>query len=156
AEPPREQPLAETVLSVRPPANEMATVLNSPMPAGPSPSSSIIVAPTPPVPRPRRPPLWHQFCVLTARYAELMWRDRRSLLLLFLQAPAVALLLLVGFIGLSFADRIPATRKLGEDERAVLDAFQEQLSKIDPAGEVPEETRAQLEKIIIPSRGDKK
>src|SRR5205823_11127579 len=57
AAPPREQPLAETVLSAPAlPANELATVLNSPMLAGPVSQSSIIVAP--PVPRPRRPPLW--------------------------------------------------------------------------------------------------
>jgi ABC transport system ATP-binding/permease protein len=156
AAPPREQPLAETVLSApAAPANELATVLNSPMLAGPSPQSSIIVTP-PPVPRPRRPPLWHQFCVLTARYAELMWRDRRSLQLLFWQAPAVGLLLLVGFIGLRFNDKIPATRRLEPEERVVLDAFQEQLSKIDPEGKISEETRAELEKLTLPSRGGKK
>jgi ABC-type multidrug transport system ATPase subunit len=156
-EPPREQPPAETVLTpLTPPAHELATVLSKRMPAGPLSHSSIIVAPQAAVPRPRRPPVWHQFCVLTARYAELMWRDRRSLQLLFWQAPAVGLLLLVGFIGLAFTDRIPATRKLEPEEREVLDAFQEQLSKLDPEAEIPEETRAQLEKLAIPSKGGKK
>jgi ABC transport system ATP-binding/permease protein len=154
-EPLREQPQAETVLtSAAPSAHELATVLNNPVPAGPSPPSSIIV-PRPVIPRPRRPPLWHQFCVLTARYAELMWRDRRSLQLLFWQAPAVALLLLVGFIGLSFADKIPATRKLDPDEKAVLDAFQEQLSTLDKDAEIPAETLAQLKTLPFPSKQGK-
>src|SRR5205823_6606148 len=40
---------------------------------------------------------WHQFRVLTARYAELVTADRRGLVLLLLQAPIVAAFLLVGF-----------------------------------------------------------
>jgi ABC-type multidrug transport system ATPase subunit len=44
----------------------------------------------------------HQFRVLTTRYAELIWGDRRSLRMLLLQAPIVALFLLAGFMGKAY------------------------------------------------------
>jgi ABC-type multidrug transport system ATPase subunit len=70
--------------------------------------------------RPQRPPLWHQFRVLTARYAELLWSDRRSFPLMMLQAPAVALILLVGFLNKPFQDTLPYLRHLTDRERNVL------------------------------------
>jgi ABC-type multidrug transport system ATPase subunit len=70
--------------------------------------------------RPRRPPVMHQFRVLTARYAELLWGDRRSLRLLLLQAPAVAVILLVGFVGKPFENKLPYLRHLTQDEKNVL------------------------------------
>jgi ABC-type multidrug transport system ATPase subunit len=70
--------------------------------------------------RPKRPPLWHQFCVLTARYAELLWGDRRGLRLLAMQAPAVALILLVGFINKPFDATLPRLRHLTEEEKNIL------------------------------------
>ncbi len=45
---------------------------------------------------------WRQFRVLTARYVELVWGDRRSFSLLFLQAPVVAFILLIGFWTMPF------------------------------------------------------
>ncbi|WP_322496187.1 FHA domain-containing protein [Chloroflexus sp.] len=55
----------------------------------------------PPVPRnaaaqpPQRVSAWRQFVLLTRRYFDLMLQDRRNLLILLLQAPIIALLLLL-------------------------------------------------------------
>jgi ABC transport system ATP-binding/permease protein len=51
---------------------------------------------------------WHQFRVLTARYVHLILGDRRGLRLLLLQAPVVALFLLVGFVHKPFQERVSA------------------------------------------------
>jgi ABC-type multidrug transport system ATPase subunit len=67
---------------------------------------------------------WHQFRVLTARYAELQLGDRRSLLLLLLQAPLVAAFLLVGFIGKDYRSMVPFPRPLNDVERRSLVALQ--------------------------------
>jgi ABC-type multidrug transport system ATPase subunit len=67
-----------------------------------------------------RPPLWHQFCVLTTRYAELLWGDRRSLLLLWLQAPVVAIILFIGFSGKPFEATLPRLRNLTAKEKQLL------------------------------------
>jgi ABC-type multidrug transport system ATPase subunit/ABC-type multidrug transport system permease subunit len=45
---------------------------------------------------------WRQFRVLTARYIELLWGDRRGLVLLLLQAPIVAAVVLIGFWNMPF------------------------------------------------------
>jgi ABC-type multidrug transport system ATPase subunit len=66
---------------------------------------------------------WHQFRVLTARYAELTWGDPRSLRLLLLQAPLVALFLLVGFANKDYDDKVPLPRPLRPDERRILTAL---------------------------------
>ena len=63
---------------------------------------------------------WHQFKVLTRRYAELIWGDRRNLRLLFLQAPVVALFLLLGFVNKPYQAEIPSTRPLTAVERQSL------------------------------------
>jgi ABC-type multidrug transport system ATPase subunit len=77
---------------------------------------------------------WHQFGVLTARYTELVWGDGRSLRLLFLQAPLVALFILAGFLGKPYGDRIPAPRRLTDDERRAL----EQVAPQVPEGKARE------------------
>jgi ABC-type multidrug transport system ATPase subunit len=74
----------------------------------------------PTVVRPRRQPLWHQFHVLTFRYAELLWGDPRSMRLVLLQAPAVAVILLVGFLGKPFESTLPHLRHLTDQEKNVL------------------------------------
>jgi hypothetical protein len=51
---------------------------------------------------------WNQFRVLTARYVTLIFNDRRGLRLLLLQAPVVALFLLVGFAHKPFQERVSA------------------------------------------------
>jgi ABC-type multidrug transport system ATPase subunit len=63
---------------------------------------------------------WHQMRVLTARYVELIWGDRRGLRLLLLQAPIVALFLLLGFLGKDFREPMPIPRPLTAEERRTL------------------------------------
>jgi ABC transport system ATP-binding/permease protein len=70
--------------------------------------------------RPKRPPLWHQFRILTARFAELLWGDPRSLRLVLFQAPAVAAILLVGFVGKPFEGTLPQLRQLTDQEKNLL------------------------------------
>src|SRR5205823_12760218 len=73
---------------------------------------------------------WHQFRVLTARYLELIAGDRRGLRLLLLQAPVVALFLLVGFIPKDFQERVSAADAL-----------------VGPDGQLTPEARALLEDL---------
>lgn len=63
---------------------------------------------------------WRQFTVLTARYTELILRDRRSLRLLLMQAPVVAIFLLVGFVHKPYLKRVPVVRDLDPSERHLL------------------------------------
>lgn len=69
---------------------------------------------------PAKRPRWLQFRMLTARYTELLWNDRRSLRLLLLQAPIVGLVLLLGFLGKPYDETIFAPRRLQDDERQAL------------------------------------
>ncbi|HEX8913979.1 MAG TPA: ATP-binding cassette domain-containing protein [Humisphaera sp.] len=62
----------------------------------------------------------HQFRVLTLRYVELTVRDPRSLRLLLLQAPIVALFLLIGFTNKKYEDTLPKTREISAREAEVL------------------------------------
>jgi ABC-type multidrug transport system ATPase subunit len=68
--------------------------------------------------------LLHQFRVLTARYVELVAGDRRGLGMLLLQAPIVALFLLVGFAGKNYHDRLLLPRPLEPSERRMLAMLQ--------------------------------
>jgi ABC-type multidrug transport system ATPase subunit len=63
---------------------------------------------------------WHQFRVQTNRYVELIMRDPRSLRLLLLQAPIVAVFLLVGFVHKPYQDEMPVARQLNDSEKKVL------------------------------------
>jgi ABC-type multidrug transport system ATPase subunit len=63
---------------------------------------------------------WHQFRVQTNRYVELIMRDPRSLRLLLLQAPIVAVFLLVGFIHKPYQDEMPVARQLNDSEKKIL------------------------------------
>jgi ABC-type multidrug transport system ATPase subunit len=63
---------------------------------------------------------WHQFRVLTARYADLVLGDVRGLRLLLLQAPIVAVFLLIGFANKDFQRPLPLLRELTADERRML------------------------------------
>jgi ABC-type multidrug transport system ATPase subunit len=67
-------------------------------------------------PRPLRHPFWHQFRVLTVRYLESTWRDHRTLRLLLLQAPLVALIIFLSFLNKPFQDEVLALRPLTPDE----------------------------------------
>lgn len=110
--------------------------------------------------RPRRPPLWHQFHVLTARYLELLWGDKRGLRLLILQAPVVALFILLGFINKPYQDQILAPRKLTEFERIALEMVQPTVERADPNGKATELLRGLIQsngpvvpyKVIIDPR----
>jgi ABC-type multidrug transport system ATPase subunit len=98
-------------------------------------------------PRPRQPPLWHQFMVLTARYVELITRDRYSLALLFLQAPVVGFFILLGFVNKPYQEKILAPRRLTVAERTALkliagpvkegyERHKGRIEKFDPQGKV--------------------
>jgi hypothetical protein len=87
--------------------------------------------------------LWHQLRVLTRRYAHLLWNDPRSLRLLFLQAPVVALFLLVGFVHTPYEDKIASTRRLTEEERQVLEQVRDMHAKhLGQMRLTPEQRRA--------------
>jgi ABC-type multidrug transport system ATPase subunit len=104
--------------------------------------------PKSPLPEPDRPrwslpPWWHQFRVLTARYIELLRGDRRTVGLLLLQAPAVALVLLLGFVAKPYRQMIPAPRPMTAEERNVL-ALVDQMMDVSQAGRplTPEQREA--------------
>lgn len=114
----------EFVQKRRHPAAEGAAAQEPPRPTelGDSATRFLRVAlPAPTEVKPRAPS-WHQFLVLTARYAELLGGDRRSLRLLWLQAPIVALFLLLGFVHKPYSQKVLAPRTLSDSERAVLQA----------------------------------
>jgi ABC-type multidrug transport system ATPase subunit len=97
----------------------------------------------------RRAPLWHQFTVLTTRYVELLWSDRRSLRLILLQAPIVALFILFGFVAKPYQKTIPTPRELQPDERQLL-AVVQCLSQAVDADRAPEPAERQaLQKIKL-------
>jgi ABC-type multidrug transport system ATPase subunit len=102
-------------------------------------------------PRPVRPPMWHQFRVLTARYAELMWGDRRSFWMLVLQAPAVGLILLLAFLNAPFQERIPAPRKLKDSEREVFQALEQVVGEANGGQGLTPEQLARLRQVPISS-----
>jgi ABC-type multidrug transport system ATPase subunit len=109
--------------------------------------------------RSQRPPLWHQFRVLTTRYAELLLGDRRSLRLLVLQAPAVALILLVGFINKPFEGKLPLLRNLNDREKnvlLVLKGIEQDLAKDQPGQESPQGKGESEVTFTIDKLGQKK
>lgn len=96
--------------------------------------------------------VWHQFGLLAARYVELTAGDRRSLRLLLLQAPIVALFLLLGFAGSPFNRIMPRLRRLSEDERRVLLLAREAGALLDsrqPLGEVQRQALARLRFVVL-------
>jgi ABC transport system ATP-binding/permease protein len=93
-----------------------------------------------------------QFRVLTARYAELLLGDRRSLGLLCLQAPLVAIFILLGFANKPYRDHLPGPQ-LDEKQRQAMQSvveMGEQLKEQEPDAAQWE----QLEKVPLPTRGD--
>ena len=73
---------------------------------------------------------WRQFRVLTSRYVDLLCGDRRSLALLLLQAPIVAVILLVGFWSMPFRTTVSpfdayvgANGDLTQEARKTLDKW---------------------------------
>jgi ABC-type multidrug transport system ATPase subunit len=115
ASPPSQTPAAESL-------REETPALSAPAPAASvalSTSSLDLQHDVTPPPRPQFTPWWHQFKVLTARYCELIWTDRRSLRLLMLQAPLVALFVLAGFVGKPYQQKIPVPH-VSDDEYLAL------------------------------------
>jgi hypothetical protein len=90
----------------------------------------------------------HQFRVLTARYVELIWRDRRGLRLLLLQAPVVAAFLLLGFLGQDYRSPMPILRRLTADERHTLEALRG-LNEAVEKGRLSDEQRAALREVRL-------
>jgi ABC-type multidrug transport system ATPase subunit len=76
---------------------------------------------------PHHVPLVHQFGVLTARCLELLRGDPRTLRLVFLQSPIVALFLLLGFVGKPYQHEVVAPRHLQPLERLALEQVEQQL-----------------------------
>ncbi len=70
-------------------------------------------------PEVKRPPRLRQLLVLTARYLDLLARDRRNLLLLLLQAPAIALLMKMGFSATAFSTE----PSMGSSQGAIMILF---------------------------------
>ena len=106
-------------------------------------------------------PMLHQFRILTARYAELMWGDKRSFRLLLLQAPIVAAFIFLGFVNKPYQDErttAPILRRLTEAQKDVLKAVIAN-KELDPA-KIPdlddeqrhalEEFRARLAIVSLP------
>jgi ABC-type multidrug transport system ATPase subunit len=100
-------------------------------------SSQSLQVPAPRPGRSRITPWWHQLRVLTLRYIELLWSDRRSLKLLFLQAPLVALFLLAGFVGKPYQAKIPVPH-VSDDEYLVLQTVQALDRDFEAAGTAAE------------------
>jgi ABC-type multidrug transport system ATPase subunit len=135
-----------------PPAEEEQTVAAEPF----SPSGRFVLAESSAkFRRPRRPPLWHQFRVLTARYAELVRSDRRGFWMMLLQAPAVGLLLLLAFINSPFQEQIPAPRKLKENERDVFQALQRLADQVRQDQPLTREQLDQLQQLRLPAGNGK-
>jgi ABC transport system ATP-binding/permease protein len=111
------------------------------LPAAPPASGPQAVSLPAPKPRGVHRPLLHQFVVLVARYTELLLRDRRTLRLLLLQAPIVAVVILLGFVGKPYQETVLVPRRLSEDERKAL----KQLIALRKEAKTHEaKTRAQL------------
>jgi hypothetical protein len=100
------------------------------------------------IPDPRG--LWHQFKVLTRRYIDLTLGDRRSLRLLWLQAPVVAAIVLLGFVHKPYGQKVLMPRKLTAEERQ----FAEWLAPHLPAGRAAEMLQGVLDADgpVIPYR----
>jgi ABC-type multidrug transport system ATPase subunit len=93
-----------------------------------------------------------QFRVLTARYAELLIGDRRSLVLLCLQAPLVATFILLGFANKPYRDPLPGPQLDEKQTQAVRSVMEIGERLKEKAPDVAEMER--LEKVPLPTKGD--
>jgi ABC-type multidrug transport system ATPase subunit len=96
---------------------------------------------------------WNQFCVLTARYVELMKSDRRSLRLLALQAPIVALFLLAGFAAKDYTQPMPLLRPLTDGERRTLTVLRGMSGLVDGDRPLTAAQRQTLAQIRVEAAG---
>ncbi len=93
---------------------------------------------------------WHQFKILTRRYTELILSDRRSVRLLLLQAPIVALFVLLGFFDRPYESLIPTTRHLTREERQALLGLRGILMTVHDQTELTPEEQQLLKSIQVP------
>jgi hypothetical protein len=96
----------------------------------------------------------HQFLVLTSRYAELVWRDQRSFRLLLLQAPLVAVFVLLGFVGRPYEETFMVPRPLTDEERKNLADLQKALDTVPDRERLNEDQRKILAMVNLPPRND--
>lgn len=96
---------------------------------------------------------WHQFGLLAARYLELTGSDRRGLRLLLLQAPIVALFLLVGFAGSPFTRTMPRLRRLNDEERRALVLVREMGGLLDSGQPLTDAQKTALARIRVEGPG---
>jgi ABC-type multidrug transport system ATPase subunit len=96
---------------------------------------------------------WHQFRVLTARYAELMLGDRRGLRLLALQAPLVAVFLLVGFTFREYTRPMPLLRPLTDAERRTLLVMRAAGSLLEEGHPLTPQQKRALARIKVQAAG---
>ena len=94
--------------------------------------------------------LWHQFRVLTGRYVELIRGDRRGLRLLFLQAPLVAIFLLIGFVNKDYRGEVPLPRPLSDGERRMLSIVHGMDQLLD-GNQISPQQRQALEQLRQPA-----
>jgi ABC-type multidrug transport system ATPase subunit len=93
-----------------------------------------------------------QLRVLTARYAELLMGDRRSLGLLCLQAPLVALFILLGFANKPYRDTLPGPQLDQPQRRAVegvIELGKQLREKVPDAAELD-----RLDEVPLPTKGN--
>jgi ABC-type multidrug transport system ATPase subunit len=136
-------PPAAPLLGPGAPAAEGAAPSPASESAAPSASGPAARAPR------RRAPLWHQFTVLTTRYVELLWTDRRSLRLILLQAPIVALFVLLGFVAKPYDNPIPIPRELEPDEKHFLTVVDGLTPALDADRSPTPAERETLQKIKL-------
>jgi ABC-type multidrug transport system ATPase subunit len=94
--------------------------------------------------------LW-QFRVLTTRYAELFLGDRRSLGLLWLQAPLVGVFILLGFVNKPYRDFIPGPQ-LDAQERQAVEGVMEMVKQMKE-GQADATDWEALEQVVLPTKG---
>jgi len=83
----------------------------------------------------------------------LMWSDRRSLRLLFFQAPLVAVVILLGFAQKPYDATMPVPRELEESERKALEAVESLLNEQRGNSDLLTSQRAALEQIQFQVKG---
>jgi ABC-type multidrug transport system ATPase subunit len=102
---------------------------------------------------------WHQFRVVARRSLDLTLGDKRGLRFLLLQAPVVALCLLLGFLDKHYDETYPKMREVSEDEKKMLEAING-LEKVVYAqdGKDPQKRKEALDNMLFEvtvKQGDK-
>ncbi|HEY7313104.1 MAG TPA: ATP-binding cassette domain-containing protein, partial [Gemmataceae bacterium] len=97
---------------------------------------------------------WHQFRVLTGRYVELICSDRRGLRLLLLQAPLVAVFLLIGFVNKDYRSEVPMPRPLTDSERRMLTLLRG-VGQLLASDQLAPQQRRLLEQLRQPEMDDR-